>query len=298
MNKSIRFLSVLFALCSVLYISAADAACSKQNFHRCLDSACAINIGMNPAARCQLCGDASAGDAKDKGLSNVSVGASARYTLSASELKSLRDAPDERYVDAVKACGAKVEGCSIDDTDDYDKLIAQSCRAAGINTQMAIAAKNANVKKTEDACRNEIRACIIDEKRCGRDWLACKENADFDRNFSSCTVIAAGCSDFAAGIRTGLVNSRDSSFKNAADVLESLVAGFKAKREARLIAARDSCKDNASRDACVKQICATNMRNDCTPGSETERIKAGLLCKYHETACSKLKTTELDIQKK
>jgi len=244
---------------------------------------------MNPAARCQLCGTASAGDAQNKGLAQVSVGASAKNTISDKELKSAPADPGERYLWAIGECVKKIEGCTADDTSDYDKLIEQSCRAAGINAQLATAAKKANVKKTDDVCGNEINACVLDEKRCGRDWLACKEDADFDRNFSACAVASTGCDEFTAGIRSGLIASRKSTIDNAADVLVSVVAGYQAAREARLTAARDSCKNNASRDVCTKNICQKNMRNNCAPGFENETIMAGLLCKFHETACSKLK---------
>ena len=61
-------------------------ACSVANLTRCLDSACAINIGANPAARCQYCGDSSAGTpTQSTAMKSISAGASAKYNISDKE---------------------------------------------------------------------------------------------------------------------------------------------------------------------------------------------------------------------
>ena len=76
------FLSLLFTSPSFVY-----GACSVANLTRCLDSACAINIGANPAARCQYCGSESAGEPeKSTAMKSISAGASAKYNISDKEL--------------------------------------------------------------------------------------------------------------------------------------------------------------------------------------------------------------------
>ena len=81
------------------------AGCSTANLIRCLDSACAINIGANPAARCQYCGSSSAGEPeKSMAMKSVSAGSAAKYTISDKELKKAPDDPGERYVWATKKC--------------------------------------------------------------------------------------------------------------------------------------------------------------------------------------------------
>ena len=143
-------------------------ACSVANLTRCLDSVCAINIGANPAARCQYCGSSNAGEPeKSTTMKNITAGTSAKYTISDKQLKNAPKDPGERYVWGTKLCLEKVSGCTADDvTDNYDSLIEQSCTAAGISTEMEALTKKANAKKTKTSCTTEISSCVINEKRC------------------------------------------------------------------------------------------------------------------------------------
>ena len=60
----------------------AFGACSIANLTRCLDSVCGINMGANPAARCQYCGSSSAGQpSKSTAMKTVSAGASTKYII-------------------------------------------------------------------------------------------------------------------------------------------------------------------------------------------------------------------------
>ena len=122
------FFGSLFTMPTFVY-----GACSVANLTRCLDSVCAINVGANPAARCQYCGSASAGEpSKSTTMKSISAGAFAKYTISDKELKKAPSDPGERYVWGTKLCLQKVSGCTPDDvTDNYDSLVEQSCKAAG-----------------------------------------------------------------------------------------------------------------------------------------------------------------------
>ncbi len=80
-------------------------ACSIANLTRCLDSVCAINVGANPAARCQYCGSASAGTPdKSNTMKSVSVGSATKYIISDKELRGAPSDPGERYVWGTKEC--------------------------------------------------------------------------------------------------------------------------------------------------------------------------------------------------
>ncbi|MCL1892402.1 MAG: hypothetical protein FWF97_03915 [Alphaproteobacteria bacterium] len=285
-----------FAICYLLFAICAGAAgaaatCSKQSLNACIDSSCAINIGANPAARCQLCGTATAGDAPTgTGMQQLALGASSKNTLSERELRAAPRDPADRYAWTVAQCIKKIGGaCTLDDVEDYDKLIEQSCRAAGLDMQFASAQKKATTQKTRSACESEISLCIRGDKRCGSGFTACKEDADFDKFFAACAVEATGCDQFTKDIRTASISARDNSIKNASGLLASIVAGYRTAREDRLNAAKEGCKSNASRDACVQMVCAENMRNKCASGFESEVSMANLLCKFHETACGRLK---------
>jgi hypothetical protein len=222
-------------------------------------------------------------------MKQLSLGASSKNTLSDKELKSAPPDPVERYAWAITACIKKVGGCTIEDSEEYDNLIEQSCRAAGIEMQAASAAKKANTKKDQSSCESEISLCVRGEKKCGAGFVSCKSDTDFDRVFSECVIASAGCGDFSAGIRAPLLSARDSSVKNAAALLATIVASHKAARESQVADARKSCEKNNSRDECVKKVCENNMRNKCAAGFAAEVSMATLLCKFHDTACGKLK---------
>lgn len=266
------------------------AACSKANLTRCLDSACAINIGANPAARCQYCGTASAGAPKAGGMRSVSVGASAKYNISDKELKKAPSDPAERYAWAAKICLQKVAGCTTDDVaDNYDSLIEQSCKAAGVSSQMASLSEKAAKARTKTSCASELKSCIIKDNRCGADYSACATDADFNKQFAACGVDATGCDSFMSEIRGDIIAARDSMIEGAEQAIENIVLAYQQARESRLASAEKMCKDNAGRDSCVESACAKNMPNKCAPGFEAERALATQMCKFYEIACDTLK---------
>ena len=88
--RDLIFFNVLLMAPTLVY-----GACSVANLTRCLDSVCAINIGANPAARCQYCGSSNAGEpTKSAGMKSISAGASAKYVISDKELKSAPTEPE------------------------------------------------------------------------------------------------------------------------------------------------------------------------------------------------------------
>jgi hypothetical protein len=252
---------------------------------------CAINIGANPAARCQLCGTSQAGVAPaDTGMKNISVGASARYAISDKELKSAPADPGARYAWATAECMKKVAGCTQDDASDtYDKLIEQSCKAAGISNSREALLAAASKPKDSTICANEIRTCVTDAKHCDAGYAKCKENSDFDKFFSACAVSASGCGDYVAAIRSDLIGTRDNVAKNQETLLTNIVRAYQTARENRKKTAEDSCRDGGAKADCVRTVCATNMKNECAAGFESEKSMATLLCAFHDTACQRLK---------
>ncbi|MDR0726582.1 MAG: hypothetical protein LBF37_00800 [Rickettsiales bacterium] len=291
MNKIIGLFIAASLFLPVMYGAAVAASCSKANLTRCLDSACALNIGSNPAARCQLCGTAQAGSAAtDTGLKSLSVGASAKNTLSATELKSAPSDPGTRYAWATGECIKKIAGCTQDDvTNAYDRLIEQSCKAAGITSGMAELQLAARKTKTQTSCNTEIRACLTDAKHCGPNYAACAQDTDFDRFFSACAVDASGCTEHVNAVRTELASARDGAIKNQETLLANIVGAYQTARDTKLKSAEDSCKDNKAKTSCVKTVCETNMKNKCGVGFESEKSMANLLCAFHDTACQRLK---------
>ncbi len=289
MNKN----TVFFIFTLLLGPSASDAAttCSRANLTRCLDSACAINVGSNPAARCQYCGTASAGGMPaDNGMRSVSVGQSASNTISARELKNAPADPGARYAWATTECLKKVAGCTPDNVADiYDPLIEQSCRAAGINAQMATLQAAARKTKSQSSCATDIRACLIDVKRCGANFAACEDNADFDKFFAACSVESTGCTDYTSAIRTELIAARDAAIKNADVALAGIVNSYQSARDSKLKAVQNNCTNNAGRDECIQTVCARNMRNQCGANYPAEKSMATLICKFHDLACDRLK---------
>ena len=283
-NFKLLFLAVVCGLWSV----NSYAACLQQNFTQCLDSACATNIGTNPAARCQLCGSADAGTEKS-GMTSITLGMSAKNTLSAAQLKTAPSGPAERYAWAIKECSKKITGCANDDTGDYDKLIEQSCRAASIDIQMSSAQKSSNAQKDKTTCESEINICIRDNKKCGADFSACRADDNFNRVFSECSVAATGCSQFTNTIRDNNMAVRDTAVKNSAAVIAKIVAGYKTAREAKIATAHADCKDNSAFDNCVASVCSQNMKNGCSADFPSETAMAKQLCKFQSIACERLK---------
>lgn len=290
MNKKNIFLAIVLSAVP-LTANAVAAKCSKANLTRCLDSACAINLSSNPAARCQYCGTASAGaPTAGDAMRSVSVGTSAKYSFTDKELKKAPSDPGARYAWATAECIKKVSGCTPDDvTDNYDTLIEQSCKAAGITAQMESLRASAAKTKTKSVCKTDIQSCVIDAKRCGPDYSACADNANFDKFFAGCSVEATGCGDHLTTIRTELIAARDTTIKNADAIIESIVASYQSEREKKLNAAKANCTDNAGRENCINTVCERSMANKCGPGYAAERSMATQLCKFFDLACDTLK---------
>lgn len=285
-NKTVFFIACLMLIPG----GAIGATCSRANLTRCLDSACAINISSNPAARCQYCGTAQAGTATTSAMRSVSVGTSTKYIITEKELKKAPDDPGQRYAWASAECLKKVEGCTTDDIEEtYDSLIEQSCTAAGISAQMATLQAAARKTKTQASCNTDITACLIADTKCGADYSACEEDADFDKFFSACSVEATGCDSFISDIRTKLIAARDSAIKNADTLLATIVASYQDARANKLAAAKESCTNNAGREACIQTVCERSMTNKCAAGYESEKSMATQLCKFYDLACDTLK---------
>lgn len=284
-----RALLSIFAL--LFTPTFAFGACSVANLTRCLDSACAINIGANPAARCQYCGTATAGTpSKSTAMKSVSAGASARYNITDKELKNAPSDPGERYVWATRLCLERVSGCTSDDvSDNYDSLIEKSCTAAGISAQMASLTKKATKQRNQTECTTEINACILNDKHCFADYHACESDADFDKYFSDCGISASGCDSFLQTIREKLTSERNTTFANADKILENIVTTYQTARNNRMIDAQNACHESSAKNSCVKTVCNKNMTHKCAAGYEYERAAAELLCQFHDTACERLK---------
>ena len=282
---------ILFSICLLFVPTLGFGACSIANLTRCLDSVCAINIGANPAARCQYCGSASAGEPnKSTAMKNVSAGASAKYTISDKELKKAPTDPGQRYVWGTQLCLEKLTECTPDDvTDNYDSLIEQSCKAAGISAEMTNLAKKANTKKTQNSCSTEISACVIDTKHCNADYKKCESDAEFDKHFSQCSIDSTGCESFLTDIRKTLISARNSAIANADKLLKNIVNAYKNAREQKLANAQNSCKGSKAKQDCVERVCKNNMRNKCATGFDYEKTVANELCKFYDTACERLK---------
>ncbi len=285
MKYRLLFLSMVSLFAPTLVFGA----CSVANLTRCLDSVCAINIGANPAARCQYCGSESAGEpTKSTAMKSVSAGASTKYIIPDKELKKAPKDPGERYVWGTRLCLEKLPECTTDDvTDNYDSLIEQSCKAAGISAEMSNLAKKVNTKKSENSCSEEISVCIIDAKRCNANYKNCESDTDFDKYFSECSIAANGCDSFLAKIKTSLDSSRKTAVANAGKLLKNIIAAYKTAREQKLAAAQSACKNNQATTNCVETVCKNNMRNKC--GNAYEKEAARALCKFYDTACERLK---------
>ncbi len=279
-----------FAICLVFVPGFAQAACSRANLMRCLDSACAINISTNPAARCQYCGTASAGTPTNTDIKSVSVGASTKYVISDKDLKSAPIDPGQRYVWATNQCIQRVTGCTADDVSDvYDKLIEQSCTAAGISAQMATLTAQIAKSKTKTTCSGEITNCVQLDKNCRVDFSACSSDTDFTRVFSACATESAGCDEYVSEIRAELLTTRTNLINNAAAILESTVKSYQDIRNEKINTARKICDNNSGREKCIAMMCEQRMPNKCAAEFSDEKSMAANLCKFYDTACATIK---------
>ena len=288
-KREMKYNSLFFSISILFAPMVSFGACSVNNLTRCLDSVCAINIGANPAARCQYCGSASAGEpTKSTVMRNVSVGTSNKYTISDKELKKAPSDPGERYVWGTRLCLGKVAGCTPDDvTDIYDSLIEQSCRAAGISAEIKGLVKKVNSTKTQNTCSAEIESCVVDTTHCNADYKQCESDSDFDKHFSECSAVAVGCESFLSNIKKSLNSSRKTTLTNASKLLKNIVSAYQNDREQRLSNAKSGCKNNKATSDCVERVCKNNMRNKCA--DKNEQAAAKELCKFYDTACERLK---------
>lgn len=266
----------------------AYAACSTANLTRCLDSVCAINISSNPAARCQYCGTASSGT-PGTAMRSVSVGTSSKYTISYRELKSAPTDPAARYAWAITQCTSRVDECDAENASDaYDKLIEQSCRAAGISAEMA-ALRNRAVTHSKSECQSTITACMTMDSHCGIGYVNCGDDASFNQFFATCGVDATGCDEHISDIRATLATDRASAIQGTANAISGIAASYANAREQKLATARANCTNNAGRDNCIQTVCANNMVNKCDAEHPNEKTMATSLCKFYDLACNVLK---------
>lgn len=266
---------------------AATSKCSKTNLARCLDSACAINASMNPAARCQYCGTSGAGEPpSQKGLSNVTVGQSTKYAISDKDLKNAPSDPGKRYIWATTECIKKLPDCSPDDASAaYDKLIEQSCKAAGVSMQITNAATKLNTKKTKNSCNTTFTECL--DKKCGTAYDSCEKDADFDRSVAECGAEASGCEEYMADFKKTAAAARTSAMNNRESLVQAIAEGYKKTRDTKLANIKTGCTKGTAADACIENVCATNMRGKCKEAAEKSMAKQ--LCKFYENACTVLK---------
>ena len=200
----ITFAGIATAFCA----NAATPTCSKSNLLRCLDSGCAINVGINPAARCQYCGTAAAGEVpSDKGLSNITVGKSNKYALTAEELRTAPSDPGKHYIWVTTECIKKLPDCTTNDVSAvYDKLIEQSCKYAGITMKSTAAMSNLTQVPTKNKCSESFTACI--DKKCGTAFQSCESDSDFTQFISECATESIGCDEYIAEFRETFTTTR------------------------------------------------------------------------------------------
>lgn len=289
MKKTI-FTFALFAYAFAPTYSVS-ATCSRTNLMMCLDSACAINISSNPAARCQYCGTSDAGSpSTDNGLQKITLGMSSKYTLTEKELESAPSDPGRRYAWASAECIKKVGSCTPDDvTEIYDSLIEQSCKAAGITAQMESLRKELIETKSLSECTNSIMSCLMSDNRCKSDFSACTENADFDNFFSLCSTGLMGCDEHIPNIRASSLSDRNTAIANAQKLIESIAVEYQNARITKTNNATNMCTNNSGRESCIKTVCERNMEHKCGTGYDSERAMATELCKFYDIACETLR---------
>lgn len=283
---------LFFCLCLLFFApySSMAATCSRINLTQCLDSACAINISSNPAARCQYCGTASAGSPSSSAMRSVSLGVSSKYILSEKELKNAPSDPGQRYAWATAECIKKISDCTADDVSEvYDSLIEQSCKAAGITAE--ITSLSANLKKTvsKTSCSDQIQSCLVADSKCGANFSGCKDDASFDSFFAACGVDATGCEAYISDIRTEMKTNRDNAIANSQTLINNVAKAYQNARAQKLSSAESSCTNDAGFNSCVQTVCAQNMRNKCGDGYESEKLMAETLCRFYKTACELMK---------
>lgn len=263
-------------------------ACSVANLTRCLDSVCAINIGANPAARCQYCGSATAGKPTTAGvMKNITAGTAGKHTISDKELKKAPSDPGQRYIWATEQCLNKVSGCTTENVSDtYDTLIEQSCKAAGISTNMVTLITKANKKKTLNSCASEINICMTKEEHCMANYNNCESNSDLDKYFSKCAIeYVSGCEEFLSDIRPSLIASRDDAIKKKQEIMLNTVKRRQYNRQSEKNRKFEDCANNKAKQECIDTVCS-GLLTSCD--SDKSRKAAEQLCLFYDTACSRL----------
>lgn len=248
-----------------------------------MDSVCAINVGMNPAARCQYCGNSGAGTPPaQKGLKNISVGQSSKYALSDKELAVAPSDPGRRYIWATTECIKKVGNCTADDVSNiYDKLIEQSCKAAGADMQIDRAVADIGQKPSEYKCKQTLEICM--NKKCGTNFETCKTDSDIDRAASECATDATGCDEYVQGIKQDFKNARAKADANNEAAIQALVKSYQDGRETKLNKIVADCKNDATKRACIETYQGTIGNHAAT-----------LICEYYKSACYGFETNNIE----
>lgn len=272
------------------YGANAAAQCSHANLIRCLDSACAINISSNTIARCQYCGTSAAGTPPTKNvMKSLSAGSSTKYNISDKELKTAPTDAGERYAWATLRCLQKLPDCTITDVEDaYDPLIETACAGADALSGVSDMIADLHSEKSASVCSATVRNCMLSAERCGAGFDKCFDDADFNRELSTCLLDAQKCDAHSTVIRSELLASRKSTMESLNAALDALISGYRTARETRISQMRADCTSGALRDKCIASVCDQNMPNRCGAGFESEKSMATQLCKYYDTACTRI----------
>ncbi len=272
------------------YGANAAAQCSHANLIRCLDSACAINMSSNTIARCQYCGTSAAGVPPTKNvMKSVSAGSSTKYNISDKELKKAPTDAGERYAWATLQCLQKLSDCTINDVEEaYDPLIETACAGASAIAGMADMIAELHSEQSASVCSATVRNCMLGADRCGFGFDKCFDDTNFDREFSTCLLSAPKCDAHSTVIRSELLASRKSTMESIDAALDALISGYRTARESQISKIKSDCQSGALRDKCIETVCATNMPNKCAAGFDTEKSMATDLCKFYDTACTRI----------
>lgn len=286
MKKFIKLFIVPVLIVPFGMVKAASN-CSKLSLIQCLDSACAYNININPGVRCQMCGSARAGAIKiDSEIQQLSIGKSEKNILSSEQLKSAPTDPGKRYIWATDQCIKKLPDCTTSDVNEtYDKLIEQSCRAAGTDIEMTQVLKDALRTKSLDTCKSEMQLCITADSKCNSDYSNCLSDDNFYNFFSVCSGNLIRCDEFANKLYDDFTDARNTSLNYTANLIQNIANDYKTSRENKINSVKSGCENNNAFNSCVKTVCETNMKNKCIGIYDYERTMATLICGYYKIAC-------------
>lgn len=278
-EKYIFLFGLLFSL-NNLY----SVGCSKGNLIKCLDSVCAINVSSNPAARCQLCGSDTAG-ITNTNMQMLTLGTKSKYIISGKELKNAPEEAEARYAWAIQKCIRKNENCKEEDaSENYDKLIEQSCVSAGLSEGFNKLTKEK--EKSKHSCKKDINVCLTKEENCGTNYKNCFENEDLDKFISQCSVLVNNCDVYVQNIRDDILKTIENSKKNKKNLVASIIESYKNMRDAKKKEISESCQNDSMYNMCVESFCRNKMKKKCEAGFE--KIIAGNFCNFYKVACGKL----------